>query len=85
MTVKEARRLVNESFSESDDPSCSTYSNGIHTVRRGYYYTHGRTDEHVLTEIKEEIPGAEIIDGGDKSKQFRGGADTRSYSNWWVK
>ncbi|MCR4301815.1 MAG: hypothetical protein NUV51_09410 [Sulfuricaulis sp.] len=67
--------------------SADTYSakNGVFTVRRGFFYTHGRTAESFVEAVKRAFPAAVILDSGEVWKAFRGGATTANQSHWYVK
>ena len=62
---------------------------GIFTVRRGFFYTHGKTASDFANSIKEDLAKAgyeiEIIGKGEVWKPFKGGASVANSSHWWVK
>ena len=55
------------------------------TVRRGFFYRFGGSADKFAELVKERIPCAEIIDKGEVSLPFRGGAPVSKQSHWWVK
>lgn len=55
------------------------------TVRRGYYYTFGKTLNDFKGKVLKAYPNAEIISSGDHYASFRGGAPLHQQSHWWVK
>lgn len=64
-----------------------TYSvrKGIFTVRKEFYYPHGRHIDYFELKIKEAFPDAKIVDSAEIWKSFRGGASTADSSHWFVK
>jgi len=59
--------------------------NGIFTVRKGYFYRHGMSQEILAEKIKEIMPNVEIIDTEDHWASFRGGASVAQGSHFMVK
>ena len=63
--------------------------NGIYTVRRGYFYTSGKTTNDFVDRIsdvlKQEGVAFEIVDSGNHWAPFRGGASVCNQSHWYVK
>ncbi len=64
-----------------------TYSvkHNVFTVRDEFFYTHGRTAEHFVADVKKAFPDVIILDSGEVRKPFRGGASTAQSSHWFVK
>ena len=62
-----------------------TFSRGIFTVREGFFYTHGRTAQNLVDQVKAAFPEATILDSGEVWKAFRGGASVTAQSHWFVK
>lgn len=64
-----------------------TYSikNGVITVRRGFFYTHGCTDQDCVDQVLEKFPDAHIVESGEIWKSFLGGASIAAQSHWYVK
>jgi hypothetical protein len=60
MTLKEAKTLI----AENTPYKVSIYK-GIITVKSGYFYRHGRSEENVANKILSIIPNATIIDKFD--------------------
>ena len=58
---------------------------GEFTVRRSFFYTHGKTSDSVAWAVKDAFPNAKIIDHGEVWKPFNGGAPVAKQSHWWVK
>ena len=58
---------------------------GVFTARRGFFYTHGRSEKDLVQRIKEKYPKAKIIDSGEQWTSFRGGAPIERQSHWFVK
>lgn len=58
---------------------------GVFTVRRGFFYSHGGSAEKFAERVKSAIPNATILDCGEVWKPFRGGASVANSSHWWVK
>ena len=79
MTVKEVREKLNGIV------DTVSHKNGVFTVRREFFYTHGRTAASLAAAITKLIPGAVITDSGEVWKPFRGGASTANSSHWYVK
>ena len=67
--------------------SADSYSkkNNVFTVRREFFYTHGRTAEQFRDEVLKCYPTATIVDFGEVWKPFRGGASAANSSHWFVK
>jgi hypothetical protein len=59
--------------------------NGVITVRRGYFYSGGKTAQDFADRIQRDIPEAKIIDYGEHWAAFKGGASVAKQSHWWVK
>lgn len=62
-----------------------TFSKGVFTVRRGFYYRHGKTVQDLENVVKTAFPDVVIIDSGEVWKPFRGGASVATQSHWFVK
>lgn len=64
-----------------------TYSvrNGVFTVRKEFFYTHGVTAEHHVKKVLSVFPDAKIVDCGEVWKPFRGGESTANNSHFFVK
>ena len=58
---------------------------GVITVRRGYYYTMGKSAKDLELRVKAAYPKATILSSGDHYTRFSGGAPTHQQSHWWVK
>ena len=58
--------------------------NGLFTVRRGFFYTHGRNAEYLVNAVKRAFPGVQVRDFGEVWKPFRGGASVAAQSHWFV-
>jgi len=84
MTTKEARRILKEHFGEEDDPGHVTFSKGHFTIRRGYFYRHGKTPEDLADCVRRVLPDALVTDMGDHYAPFRGGEGIRKNSYFWV-
>ena len=77
MTLKEIKEKINAgSISQKD---------GIITVRFGYFYRMERSAKKYAEKIKEIFPSATIIEKGDHSTSFRGGASLANSSHFYVK
>lgn len=79
MTLKTVRAALGSAVD-----SCS-YKDGVFTVRRGFFYTHGATAGHLAARVKAALPSATLVDQGEVWKAFRGGASTAQQSHWFVK
>jgi hypothetical protein len=66
---------------------CDTASkNGeVYTVRRSFFYTHGRTAADLEKAVFAAYPQAVVIEAGEVWKPFRGGASVAQQSHWFVK
>ena len=82
MKCKEIKERLNEAECYVDQV---TLNKGVVTVRRGFFYTHGRTAEGLKNEVFKAFPDAEVVDCGQVWKSFRGGASVASQSHWFVK
>lgn len=58
---------------------------GVYTVRRGFFYRHDMDSQKLANTCEKAIPGCTIIDHGEVWKPFRGGAELRNSSHFWVK
>ena len=62
---------------------------GVFTVRREFFYTHGKTAQDFADRVAAELQEAgykiDVVDKGEKWAAFRGGASTANSSHWWVK
>jgi hypothetical protein len=77
MTTKQVRESLHaDSVSQKD---------GVFTVRRGFFYTGGKTSEDFANAVKAVFPTAVVIDSGEVWTPFRGGATVAKQSHWWVK
>jgi len=67
--------------------SFSTHSvkNGIFTVRKAFFYTHGKNAQDFVIRVKTAFPEAIIVDSGQVWKDFKGGASVANQSHWFVK
>ena len=79
MKTKEVKELLGHSFD-----SVSKYK-GVFTVRRGFFYTHGDTEEKYVDIVRSAIPEATIFDSDEIWKAFSGGAPLAKQSHWYVK
>lgn len=59
--------------------------NGVFTVRKGFYYRFGNSEEKFVEKILEKFPTAKIIESGEVWKPFRGGASIANSSHWFIK
>lgn len=57
---------------------------GNFVVRRGFFFTHGKTTEDFKAFILHQLPTANIVDCGQILKSFRGGAPVSKQSHWFV-
>jgi len=58
---------------------------GVFTVRRSFFYTHGIRVSDKVDEVKAAFPEAEIVEAREVRKVFRGGASIANSSHWFVK
>jgi len=58
---------------------------GVYTVRKGFFYRNGYTEDKLADRVRETYPQATIIDRGEVWKAFRGGATVSQGSHWFVK
>jgi len=62
---------------------------GVVTLRKGYYYTQGKTAQDFadrIVSIMESIGHpVSVVSIGDQWAPFRGGASVGQSSHWWVK
>ena len=77
MTIKQLKEvLMADSYSKR---------NGVFTVRKGFFYTHGRSAGDFMNEVTQALPNAIIKDFGEHRTSFRGGASVANSSHWFVK
>lgn len=79
--IKELRELV---FADSIGKN----KDGNIVLRKGFFYTHGKTAEGFASTVTEALeacsmPGS-VIDSGEVYKAFRGGASVANQSHWYV-
>lgn len=81
MMLKDVKAAVS-----ADSCSRKTLPDGTvaFTVRRGFFYTNGRTAAHFAEIVKIALPNVRIIDSGEVWRPFRGGASTAQQSHWFV-
>jgi len=84
MKRKEIRQLLFENFGADDDPGCVGYRKGVFTVRREFYYSHGKTERDLEQDILKVVPTARILGSARIDNPFRGGEGVRRNSHWWV-
>ena len=77
MTLQEIKEAVH----------CDTISrkNGVITIRRGFFYSHGGSADKIAARVLTAYPTATIVDSGEVWKPFRGGASVANQSHWYVK
>tara|TARA_R110000772_G_scaffold120186_1_gene226379 strand:- start:1143 stop:1391 length:249 start_codon:yes stop_codon:yes gene_type:complete len=76
---------ANEVKDQIDGIDTLSVRNGVYTARRGFFYRHGKTSQHIVDKITWPFPTATIIDHGEVWKAFNGGAPVSKQSHWWVK
>jgi len=63
--------------------------NGVFTVRKGFFYTHGgnavKFKNRVVAELEKLNLNFEVVDFGENWAPFRGGAPLPQSSHWFVK
>lgn len=83
LTVKNVKGIV-----RINEDSVGKNKNGNIVVRRGFFYTNGRTEGMFAKEVSEKLTDAgithKIIGKGRHWVAFRGGASLRNQSHWWV-
>jgi len=76
-TLKQVKELLKaSSYSKKGD---------VFTVRRGFFYTHGKTSQDFVNDVLTAFPEAKVVDSGEVWKPFRGGASVTASSHWFVK
>ena len=76
-TMKEIKEALNfDSYSVKD---------GVFTVRKGFFYTMGKTSQNYVNQVKGAFPQAKILDHSEIWKAFRGGASVANQSHFYVK
>ena len=75
ITIKELRVLFS---------NVSQNKQGNFIVRFPFFYTHGKTTEDAVNEVKQKYPNATIINSGEKWTAFKGGASVANQSHWFV-
>lgn len=58
---------------------------GIYTIRRGFFYTMGKSSYDLKEAVVAAFPDATILEHGEVWKPFIGGASVRRQSHWFVK
>ncbi len=59
--------------------------NGVFTVRKGFFYTMGKTSQDYVNQVERTFPSAKILDHDEIWKAFRGGANLANQSHFYVK
>lgn len=67
------------------NPDSASYRDGVYTVRDEFFYTHGRTADDLVADVKRAFPDATVLESGEVWKPFRGGASTANNSHWFVR
>ena len=80
--IKKALKDLFENVSHDKD--------GNVVVRDGFFYTGGKTSEHLRDRVQQALDsagvvGATITGHGEKWMPFKGGASTKDQSHWFVK
>jgi hypothetical protein len=80
-------KLTAEKIRETLNYAADTVSirKGIVTIRMGFFFTHGFSEDRLVAKVKTSYPTATIIDSGEIWKPFRGGATVAQGSHWFVK
>ncbi len=65
--------------------STASLRNGVFTIRKGFFYTGGYTEQMLAAAVKKAFPTAVILESGEVWKSFRGGASVAAQSHWFVK
>jgi hypothetical protein len=80
--TSEVRKILNTSRVFVDTLS---QSNGVFTVRRGFFYRLDGSAKVLADNIQRALPNAVIIEKGEVYKEFRGGSSVARGSHWYVK
>jgi len=85
-TAKEIRTILHENFGSNDDKGHVTNhrKEGEWTVRRGYFYKHGRSEEDLEKDIRK-LFRIQVVDKGDHWATFKGSEGVRKNSYFWVR
>lgn len=54
------------------------------TVRKGFFYTHGKTATDLEDRVMKAVPKANIIESGEIRTSFKGSAGVTRNSHWYV-
>jgi hypothetical protein len=61
---------------------------GSYVVRRGFFYTHGKTVHDLISQVRRVLGPAgfdvNVINYGECWKPFKGGGSVTANSHWWV-
>ena len=90
---KDLRKHLQQNYVGADETDRGWYDHnkkdGTHTIRRGFYYKHGRSSEDHAKSVSDELTKLgvkhKIVDHGTVDKPFRGGASLKRQSHWWAK
>ena len=58
---------------------------GVYTIRRSYFYSHGFDQNKFAEGVLRQFPNAKIIDSGNHYASFRGCDSVAKGSHFWVK
>ena len=79
ITTKEIEKMLGSDF------DTVSKRNGIFTIRKGYFYTYGKSEQDLVNTIELKIPFVKVIDSGNYCAPFKGGASIANQSHWWVR
>lgn len=63
----------------------ASYKEGVYTVRRQFFYRHGKTEGDLVRRVQSAFPVAKIEESGEVWKPFHGDATVAQGSHWYVK
>lgn len=88
MAKKTALSVVREALEGGFADQISRKKNGNILLRRGYFYTNGKTEEdfekRVLAVLHKANVSSKVVDIGNNWAPFKGGASIARQSHWWV-
>lgn len=88
MAKKTALSVVRGALEGGVADQVTRKKNGNILLRRGYFYTRGKTEEDfekgVLAVLHEANVSSKVVDRGNHWAPFKGAASIANQSHWWV-
>jgi len=80
--------LIKQIKEATQTDTCGRKKNGNIIVRRGYFYSGGKTSEDLARKVQSDLDNAgiknAIVNHGSHWTTFSGGASVAKSTHWWV-